>query len=227
MSNLLQERLKIKLTNQQGVLSKEKYFNSAVLIPLVKINDDWHLLFEKRADKIRQGGEVSFPGGEYDAKDNENFEETAIRETVEELGIDRDKIEVIGRMGTLIAPMGVSVDPFVAFLKINNLNELSIDKNEVEKIFTIPLSFFLNNQPLKYFVQVEVKPSFTNEKGETVELLPVKRFGLPKRYSKPWRGGKHRILVYETDEETVWGITAELVFEFAKLLKPESKIGLA
>ncbi|GBD88525.1 putative NUDIX hydrolase [bacterium BMS3Abin03] len=222
MKNLLREKLKIKLKNKHGVLGKEKYFNSAVLVPLIKINDEWHLLFEKRANKIRQGGEVSFPGGEYDSKDNENFEETAIRETIEELGIDRNKIEIIGSMGTLITPMGVSVDPFVAFLKIKVPDELSIDKNEVEKIFTIPLSFFLNNEPLKYFVQVEVKPSVTNEKGETVELLPAKKFGLPERYSKPWRGGRHRILVYETDEETVWGITAELVFEFCKLLKPES-----
>ncbi len=221
MSNSFIKGLKENLKKQTGILSKEKYLNSAVLIPLLLINDECHLLFEKRSIGIRQGGEVSFPGGQVDEIDKKDYRQTAIRETVEELGIDESKIEIIGQMGTLIAPMGVSVDPFVGILHIKSLDELKIDSNEVERIFTLPLSFFINTQPSKFYVQVEVKPYVYNEAGEKVELLPVKKFGLPEKYSKPWKGGKHRILVYTTDEETVWGITAELVYEFCKLAKDE------
>ena len=35
-----------------------------------------------------------------------NFEETAVRETVEELGIDKNEIEVIGELGTLFGRFG-------------------------------------------------------------------------------------------------------------------------
>ena len=51
-----------------------------------------------------------------------------------------------------------------------------------------------------------------------IESFPAEKLNLPPRYSGPWEGGSHRILVYETNEETIWGITAELVFEFCKLL---------
>ena len=55
--------------------------------------------------------------------------------------------------------------------------------------------------------------------GNELQLLPVKELGLPKRYAGPWTKGKHRILVYKTPEEVVWGITAEIVFEFSKIIR--------
>ncbi|MDO8550101.1 MAG: CoA pyrophosphatase, partial [Ignavibacteria bacterium] len=54
--------LKEKLPEYPELIDKEEHFNSSVLIPFVKINSIYHLLFEKRAANIRQGGEVSFPG---------------------------------------------------------------------------------------------------------------------------------------------------------------------
>jgi 8-oxo-dGTP pyrophosphatase MutT (NUDIX family) len=221
MDNPLLKKLLKNLKKQQGLLSKDKYFNSAVLITLILANDEYHFLFEKRSAGIRQGGEVSFPGGEFDKSIDFNFQDTAVRETVEELGLDKDKIEVVGKMDILVAPMGVTVDPFIGVLHINGLDELKIDTLEVERIFTIPVSYFCKNKPSEYFVKLEVHPSKRDNKGEFVELLPVKKLKLPERYSKPWKGRKHRVLVYETNEGTVWGITAELVYEFCKLLSDD------
>jgi len=211
-------KLKDALKTKKGVLGKSKYFNSAVLIPLILINDEYNLLFQKRAENIRQGGEVCFPGGEYDREKDKSFRDTAIRETIEELGIKKEIIEIIGEMDTLVAPMGVTVDPFVGILHVSNLEELNIDKSEVEKIFVIPVSCFLKNKPLEYYVRLEIHTSKTNEIDKEIELLPVSKLKLPGRYSNPWRGRNHRVLVYENTEETIWGITAELVFEFCKLL---------
>ena len=219
MDDNLLTRLKESLTEHERIIGKERYFNSAVLIPVVNINNEYHLLFEKRAQKIRQGGEVSFPGGEFDSIVDEDFKDTALRETVEELGVSANDIEVIGKLGTMIARSGVSIDAFVAELNIKTLEELNIDSNEVERIFSIPVSHFIINKPSKYFVKVKAYPFEKKSDGEVIESFPAEKLNLPPRYSRPWDGGSQRILVYETKEETIWGITAELVFEFCKLLE--------
>jgi 8-oxo-dGTP pyrophosphatase MutT (NUDIX family) len=218
MHDRILNKLKNSLEDRIGILGKDKYFNSAVLIPVVLIENELHLLFEKRAREIRQGGEVSFPGGEIDRKLDTTSLDTAIRETVEEIGVSKDKIDILGRMDTLVAPMGVTVDPYVGYIRIENLEEIIIDKTEVEKIFTIPLSYFIENKPKEYFVRLEVKPYEKNAKGTIRELLPVKKLQLPGHYAAPWKGKKLRVLVYENIEETIWGITAEIVYELCKRL---------
>lgn len=220
MTNLTLENITLALTNSSEVLGKDKYFNSAVIIPLLEIENKFHILFEKRSNHIRQGGEVSFPGGEFDSKKDQTLRQTALRETTEELGIPTDKIKIIGKLGTLVAPMGVTVDPFVGFLQIKDLTELVIDKNEVEKVFSVPVEYFLKKKPEEYTVKLEVHPSYVDEKGKEVELLPVQKLGLPARYSKPWRNGFHRIFVYNSTEEVIWGITAEIVYEFCRMIIP-------
>ena len=206
------------LTKQPSVLAKDKYFNSAVLVPLLFINDECHFLFEKRAGNIRQGGEVSFPGGEIDDELDRNFKDTAVRETVEELGVGRNQIEIIGEMGTLVAPMGITVDPYVGKLNIKSIEDLNIDSVEVEKVFTIPVSFFLENKPDTYYINVRAHPYEVDDEGNKIELLPVKKLGLPNRYADPWKRARHRVLIYNTPGDIVWGITAEIVFEFCKLI---------
>lgn len=218
MNNISLEKITIALANSPEILGKDKYFNSAVLVPIVGIENKYHFLFEKRANHIRQGGEVSFPGGEFDIKKDQGLRQTALRETSEELGLPIEKIKILGKIGTLVAPMGVTVDAFVGLIAIQNLDELNIDKNEVEKVFLVPVDHFLKKKPEEYTVKLEVHPSYTDENGNTVELLPVQKLGLPERYSKPWKNGLHRVLVYNSTEEVVWGITAEIVFELSRMI---------
>ena len=71
------------LPKETGILGKGDFLNSAVLIPLIKLKDEYHLLFEKRAAHIRQGGEICFPGGQLDKEKDKSIIETAVRETVE------------------------------------------------------------------------------------------------------------------------------------------------
>lgn len=202
-----------------GILRKNEFFNSAVVIPFVLKNGEYYLLFEKRAANIRQGGEICFPGGEYDPKLDKNFTETAVRETVEELGIDINKINVLGILDTLIGPMGVTVDSCLATLDIKDINELNIDNTEVEKVFIIPVSFFQDNPPQIYHVQLVVHPHYTDENGNLVNLLPSRELELPERYNQPWRAGKRKIYVYKLKEGVLWGLTAALVREVVYRLK--------
>lgn len=212
-------QLKALISNTSSIIGKDKYINSAVLIPLLVIEGKEYLLFEKRSQSVKQPGEVSFPGGHFDPVQDVDFLSTALRETCEELGISKNKINVIGKLGTLVAPMGIIVEAFLGILKINSLTELDIDKREVEKVFIIPLDFFIDNKPEEYFTRIELHSYTTKENGDREILLPVKELGLPEKYSLPWANNKHRVLVYQINDEIIWGITAELTFELSSKLK--------
>jgi peroxisomal coenzyme A diphosphatase NUDT7 len=211
-NNQLNEFVK-KLPKTPGIIGKDEYFNSAVLIPLVFIDNKYHFLFEKRSASIRQGGEICFPGGEFDEKTDKDFLETAIRETEEELGLDRKQIKILGTMHTFLGPMGVTVDSFVALFDIKNIGDLNFDKNEVEKVFTVPVSFFAENPPDEYKIRLEMHSHYVNDKGEKIDLFPVEQIGLPAKYSKPRSGKSHKVYVYQTKPDIIWGITAALIRE--------------
>lgn len=206
-------------TDDCSIIGKERFLNSAVIIPLLNVNDQLVVLFEKRSAAVRQPGEISFPGGHFEPVHDKDFRATAVRETIEELGISLDNINVFGKLGTLVAPMGVIVEAYVADLNIDKLDKFKIDKKEVDYIFTVPLEYFLNNDPEEYHTRVEMHPFSVDENGNRLEHLPVKELGLPDKYALPWRRGNHRVLVYRTNNEVIWGITAELIFELSIRLR--------
>jgi len=213
------EMLKIKLPKYPGIQGKDTYFNSAVLIPFIMKDGEYHLLFQKRAEHIRQGGEVCFPGGEHDPAQDTSYLDTAIRETVEELGIAREKITIEGMLDTIVAPMGTTIDPFIGILDIQNLNELRIDKNEVERVFLLPVSYFEQTEPEEYYMRLEIHPFYIDEHGQKQILLPVEELGLPQRYANPWGGREYRVFVYKTPEEVIWGLTARMIHDIIQKLK--------
>src|SRR5262249_19806998 len=68
---------------------------AAVLVPLLRRDGAWRLLFTERGAGLRaHGGQVSFPGGAVDR--DETFEDTAVREAEEEVGIDPAHVRVLG-----------------------------------------------------------------------------------------------------------------------------------
>ena len=207
--------------DEKYIIGREKYVNSAVLISIVRMDDKEFILFQKRSKTVRQPGEVSFPGGHFELTKDKDFLSTAIRETCEELGISKQNITILGKLGTLVAPMGVIVEAYIGVLNINSIEELEIDKKEVDRIFLIPLKYFLDNKPDEYYTSIEIHPFTINERGDRIDHFPVKELGLPDKYLVPWKRGKHRVLVYKTSEEIIWGITAELIFELSQKLKEE------
>lgn len=208
-----------KLSLSSNILGRDKYFNSAVLVPLIHINNEYHLLFQKRAAQISQGSEICFPGGKYDKNKDKNFKHTAIRESCEELGIDKKKIKVKGSFGTIVAAMGAAIEPFLAIFKIKDIAELTPNKDEVERIFTLPLSYFKKENVLKYKVKLNIHSSYIDDNGKEVVLLPVKELGLPERYEKPWGGKNYNVYLYNTPEGVIWGLTAEIIYEMMTILE--------
>ena len=213
-----QELIK-NLQKSPDILGRDKYFISAVLIPFIYLDGKYNLLLQKRAKNIRQGNEICFPGGGFDPQKDKNYQEAAIRETAEELGIKRDKIKIDRVFDTLVNPNGKIVNTFVGKLLIDNLDELNIHKKEVEKILTVPVSFFMNNDPKEYKVKIQAQSYYLDKDGKEISILPVKQLGLPEKYKKTWGHFFRKIYVYEYEKEIIWGITAEIIYELVKLLK--------
>ncbi len=191
-----------------------KYSSTAVLLPVVKLNGIPWILFEIRSSTVPQPGEVCFPGGMIDKNWDATPEEAAIRETMEELGVSRDKIEVREYIGTLVAPVGATVDAFMGDLKIKSLDELNINSKEVQSVFMIPVKWFRDHPPETYHIRLEVLPYETDRRGNKKYILPVKDLDLPAMYHEQWPGKKLPVYFYRTEKALIWGITAEIVKEY-------------
>lgn len=211
--------IKKSLKDRHCVIGKEeKYLNAAVLIPLIEIDHEVHVLFQVRSPHIRQGGEIGLPGGMIEEVDNGDYEATAVRETTEELGIERDDINVIGHLGTLVSHSSVALDVYVGVLACDNLEKLPLS-DEVESIFTVPLTTLLYTKPEIHHVHLEVKPHYLDENGNEVILLDAKALGLPEKYSKSWSLGRRKVYFYPYEDKMIWGMTGEIIYEFLKLVR--------
>ncbi len=217
------EDIRRHLPAHPGIQGKEEYFNSVVLLLLIPVDDEYHFVFQKRCPDIRQGGEICLPGGKYDPEKDLSLEMTAIRETSEELGIPGNMMRIIGRLDTVIAPMGATVDVFVGTSDVL-LEEFKINTEEVEKVFSIPVSWFEQNSPEEYQVMLKVFPSYIDETTQQeIILLPSEALGLPEQYRKPWGGFKHKVFVYKTSEGIIWGITARVILDFVRRINQSSE----
>ena len=112
---------------------------AAVLLPLVQAGGDWHLLYTRRTQHVESHkGQVSFPGGACDEGET-TPEETALRESQEEIGITPAEVRVLGRLSTLVTVTTFRVTPVVGIVRwpaVFRLNE-----NEVERVFIVPLAW--------------------------------------------------------------------------------------
>lgn len=211
-------KIRKNLKHQNLIIGKEeKYFNAAVLIPLIEINHEVHLLFQIRSESIRQGGEIGFPGGMKEDEDLGDYEKTAVRETCEELGVQEDQIKVIGHLGTLVAHSGVTIDVYTGILDIKDLSELTLNE-EVASVFTIPLNVLEDIEPEIHYVRMEVQPSFVDEEDNQIILIPSKSLGLPDKYDKPWGMRKRKVYFYRYEDHIIWGMTGEITYTFLQLL---------
>jgi len=120
---------------------------SAVLILLFKEENIYKYYLTLRSNNVgKHKGQISLPGGSQEK--NESLESTALRETEEEIGIDKDTIYIIGKLTKLYVPVSnFCIYPFVGWT--NNIARIK-PSDEVEKIFNVPLSDLLNKNNEKH-----------------------------------------------------------------------------
>ncbi len=160
---------------------------AAVLLPLVREDGEWHLLFTRRAEAVAQHrGEVSFPGGA--CRKGETPEQTALRETKEEIGLPAAEVVVLGRLNDVITGTGYRVTPVVGRAPWPYV--LRLASEEVARAFTIPLQWLAQRHHWRII-------SYTPSGGGR---------SFPVIVYRPYRG------------EVLWGASARITHDFLQAL---------
>lgn len=180
---------------------------TAVLLPLIKVDNEWHILYEVRSKLVSQAGDSSFPGGRVEA--GESFEEAAIRETMEELNINRENIVVHGEIDYILS-QNLIIRCFVGELVGLKMDDISPNV-EVEQVYTVPVKYLMTNPP-RYF-NVHFNPALDEEfilslgKGE---------------FEHEFREHVDKVPVYEIEKHSLWGYTANLTERFIEIVLGEA-----
>ena len=175
---------------------------TAVLIPLVEIGGALHVLFQVRSQSVDQPGEVSFPGGHVEA--GETAAEAAVREACEELLLRPEQVELLAPMHRLADRGTLIIDSFLGVLHDYEGSYLS---EEVARVFTVPLSFFLEQPPEIYDTRLRFDPP----EDFPFALIPGGR-------DYPFFPVPRRMYFYRT-EPVIWGLTADLLSHCADVLR--------
>jgi 8-oxo-dGTP pyrophosphatase MutT (NUDIX family) len=181
-------------SNFPSSLPKNSLAAAAVLLPLFHHQEEWYLLFIKRAyhKGDRHSGQIAFPGGRQESGDR-SLEDTALRETREEIGLSTSSIQIFGKLPDLITVTDYRVTPFVGLIPYPH--NLTLSPTEVEKTISIPLTW-LSNQG--NFVVKNWTPD-------------------------PDRFRPHEVIFYSRyKNEILWGATARMVRDLLQLLPPLS-----
>lgn len=148
-----------------------------------------HIALTVRGSGLRNHtGQVSFPGGRVD--DGETFEQAAVRETYEEIGVDPRTIEILGRLTPLHIPVSRYIlHPIVGCTSVRPAFQRA--EWEVARIIEVPVSLLRDAKTVKR----EIRTRVVN--GQSVDV---------------------EVPFYDVDGEKIWGATAMVLAEFCAIL---------
>lgn len=162
---------------------------AAVLVPLLRREGEWHLLYTRRVDSLPEhSGQVAFPGGRMDPTDP-TPEATALREAEEEIGLPPGNVRVLGRLDEYPTITAYCVTPVVA--AIDWPFQPHLQPAEVSRLFTIPLAWLA--RPENY--------------TEHPRPLPLPHAPINVIYYTPYDG------------EILWGASARMTLALLKTLQ--------
>ena len=141
IEKILRQRKKKKITG-------ENLKASAVLIPLFYNQGQYHVLFTERSEEVDfHKGQVCFPGGRREPSDF-SLLQTALRETEEEISVKAKDVEILGEFDDNVTlTSNYVISPFVAL--IPHPYPLKADGREIREIFSVPLSFLMDEANFK------------------------------------------------------------------------------
>jgi 8-oxo-dGTP pyrophosphatase MutT (NUDIX family) len=118
--------------------------DAAVLLLIIEHADAPTVLFTQRTAHLADhAGQIAFPGGRVDARDL-TAERTALREAEEEVGIEPERVEVLGRLPLYRTSTGFAVTPVVGWARPPLVYQP--DPHEVADVFEVPLAFLLDTR---------------------------------------------------------------------------------
>jgi len=203
LDQLSAEEIRERLQTQGGTtydvppeMLSDSAREAAVLVPFLRIEDAWHILYIRRAhyEGDRHSGQVAFAGGKRDDSDD-SLLVTALREAEEEVGIAAGDIEVLGHINHHHTISEFQVRPYVGVMPWPY--ELILDDIEVARAFTMPLSWLAQE---------------SNYRTEERQHPESKR---------PWP-----VVYYDLyDGEMLWGATARMTLSLIDVLRtPQSAL---
>ena len=117
---------------------------AAVLVPIINRPEGPTILLTQRTAHLKKhAGQISFPGGGVEPNDPHRVA-TALRETQEEIGLDPERVKLLGRLSMYETSTAYGVTPVVGW--IEPPFNLDLDEFEVENVFEAPLSFILDRR---------------------------------------------------------------------------------
>lgn len=166
-----QEKKGIRWEGGEDDQRETKLTPAAVLLPLIRLSDQWHLVYTLRSIHLHDhSGQVSFPGGSWEPGDT-SLIRTALRESWEEIGLNSDSVQVMGCMVKMSMVTRFLVTPVVGI--VDWPTELTVNPDEVDRVFSIPLDWLVDpaNQEFRVLTHsgrdFDV-PYFKKYDGETV-----------------------------------------------------------
>jgi 8-oxo-dGTP pyrophosphatase MutT (NUDIX family) len=119
---------------------------AAVLMPIFEWQQEYHFLLTRRTETVQtHKGQISFPGGMREG--DEDLTRTALRETFEEVGIQENRIEILGRFHDYVSITNYRVTPFAGFIEgpFTTIPQV----HEVAEILQVPIRVFLDPDRLR------------------------------------------------------------------------------
>ena len=138
------EKIRQSLAEHNPLKNTQVRKCASVLIPLLESEGEIYVMLTRRSSKMRShSGQVSFPGGKQDSNDEDSLH-TALRETHEEIGLNGEKIDVIGTLAQILSLHYYLVTPYVGLIPSDFVPVTNTD--EIESVFKVPLAFFMKSE---------------------------------------------------------------------------------
>ena len=150
--------------HQPRTLTSQLQTSAAVLLAITDDKDNPEVILTRRSLRMpTHKGQVAFPGGKAE-DDDADLVATALREAYEEVALKPQSVIVVGQMGQVLSRQGFLVTPIVGVVPAAVVNQLIPNLDELDRIFTVPLSFFIDTKPvmdaLPIIAGVKQVPSF-------------------------------------------------------------------
>ena len=143
----IKQKLKTFNSPDRLSLKDDNFVKSAIIFLIIPYKEkpyDLVLIRRTNRDDDKHAGEMAFPGGIFDDKFDKSYQDTALREVEEELGIQSKNINLIGSLDDHITPKKYIITPFVGY--IDEHQKMMKREEEVQEIIKIPISFFTNKK---------------------------------------------------------------------------------